>query len=203
MPVVLETGSKFNLCKVTKALGKININLNWNSNPNQNSKSKNFFKSLISANNCTDLDLGCFYELKNGRRGAIQALGNSFGDYYKPPYVMLENKGRINNTNGKSLLINKGRIKEIQRILIYTFIYNGTVSWKQMEGRVTIQIDGKEDTLINIDKYDDKYPMCALMMLEIIDDKSFEVEKIVDFFKGHREMDKEYNWNLKWVARKI
>lgn len=51
-----------------------------------------------------------------------------------------------------------------------------------------------------MDEYNNKYIMCALAMIENVNDNNFSVEKLVRFFDGHKSMDKEYNWGLKWVA---
>ena len=115
MPIVLEKGSKINLTKKdTKKVGKININLNWNQGE---VKKKGFFASLFSKENeSVDLDLGCLFELKNGRKGAIQALGNSFGSYDTEPYIVLDGDDRTGaNANGENIFINGDKIKEIKR----------------------------------------------------------------------------------------
>lgn len=51
-----------------------------------------------------------------------------------------------------------------------------------------------------MDEYNNKYIMCALAMIENVNDNNFSVEKLVRFFDGHKSMDKAYNWGLKWVA---
>ena len=195
MPVVLEKGSKINLSKGSKVIGNINVNLNWNSKP-----VKKGFRAIFLGNGAIDLDLGCLYEMKDGSKGAIQALGNSFGSLNRPPYIMLDGDDRSgNNSNGENIFINGEKIKDIKRILVYTFIYEGITNWKQADGKVRIHIDGEEDVIINMDEYDDSYPMCALMMLDNNNGTSFSAEKLVRFFKGHREMDRAYNWGLRWV----
>ncbi len=199
MPIVLEKGSKINLTKKdTKKVGKININLNWNQGE---VKKKGFFASLFSKENeSVDLDLGCLFELKNGRKGAIQALGNSFGSYDTEPYIVLDGDDRTGaNANGENIFINGDKIKEIKRILVYTFIYEGVANWQQVDGKVHININGQEEILINMDEYRNGYKMCALIMLQNVDDTTFSVEKLVKYFQGHEKMDRAYNWGMKWV----
>ena len=50
-----------------------------------------------------------------------------------------------------------------------------------------------------MDEYDTKKGMCALAMLENVNNETFSVEKLVKFFNGHIDMDNNYNWGLKWV----
>ncbi|AGX41675.1 TerD family protein [Clostridium saccharobutylicum] len=195
MSIVLEKGSKINLSKENRQLGKININLNWNSGTQ-----KGIFSSLFGSK-AIDLDLGCLYELKDGKIGTVQALGNSFGSFDRAPYIFLDGDDRTGtNADGENLFINGNQIKDIKRILVYTFIYKGAASWKEANGKVCINVPGQEEILINMDEYNNKYIMCALAMIENVNDNNFSVEKLVRFFDGHKSMDKEYNWGLKWVA---
>ncbi len=198
MPIVLEKGSKINLTKKdTKKVGKININLNWNTG---GAKKKGFFASLFGGNDSVDLDLGCLFELKDGRKGAIQALGNSFGNYDTAPYIVLDGDDRTGaNANGENIFINGDKIKEIKRILVYTFIYEGAANWQQVDGKVRINISGQEEILINMDEYKNGYNMCALIMLQNVNDTTFSVEKLVRYFQGHEKMDRAYNWGMRWV----
>ncbi|MGM9978470.1 MAG: TerD family protein [Clostridium sp.] len=198
MPIVLEKGSKINLTKKdTKKVGKININLNWNTG---GAKKKGFFASLFGGNDSVDLDLGCLFELKDGRKGAVQALGNSFGSYDTAPYIVLDGDDRTGaNANGENIFINGDKIKEIKRILVYTFIYEGAANWQQVDGKVRINISGQEEILINMDEYKNGYNMCALIMLENVNDTTFSVEKLVRYFQGHEKMDRAYNWGMRWV----
>lgn len=197
MAVILEKGTKINLSKENKELGKININLNWNLG---NSNKKGIFSSLFGSK-AIDLDLGCLFELKDGSIGAVQALGKSFGSYDKPPYVYLDGDDRTGtNLNGENLFVNGSKIKYIKRILIYTFIYEGAANWKEASGKIKINVPANEEILINMDEYDNKYNMCALAMMKNVNDNNFSIEKLVKFFNGHESMDRAYKWGLKWTA---
>ena len=81
MAISLEKGKKVNLRKQEKkGLGEILVNLNWNNKPAK----KGFLGSLFGGGSKPiDLDLGCLYELKNGRKGTVQALGNDIILVYK------------------------------------------------------------------------------------------------------------------------
>lgn len=197
MAIVLEKGSKINLSKGTQVLGKINVNLNW-----EVGKKTSFFGSLFGGSSI-DLDLGCLFELKNGKIGAVQALGNKFGSYDQEPYVYLDGDDRTGtNMGGENLFINGTAIKNIKRILVYTFIYEGATNWKDANGKVCIKVPGQEEIMINMDEYNNAYSVCALAMFENINDSNFSVEKLVKFFSGHNQMDEEYRWGLKWVKGK-
>ena len=40
--------------------------------------------------------------------------------------------------------------------------------------------------------------MCGLVLLENINDETFSVEKIVQFYNGHSSLDKAFKWGLNW-----
>ena len=116
MAINLSKGQKVNIQKSAYVdnLGEIKVNLNWNTKP-----ARGFF----SKSKAIDLDLGCLFELKNGLKGAVQALGNSFGSLNQPPYISLDGDDRTGaSTTGETLRINGNKISEIKRILVYTFI---------------------------------------------------------------------------------
>lgn len=123
MAISLEKGRKVNLQKKQNAgLGEILVNLNWNTKPAK----RGFFSSLMGAKGGVDLDLGCLFELKNGKKGAVQALGNAFGSLQREPYIALDGDDRTGAvTTGENLRINGNRIAEIKRILVYNLHLRG------------------------------------------------------------------------------
>ncbi|MFP3548428.1 hypothetical protein SB748_34140, partial [Rhizobium sp. SIMBA_035] len=68
--------------------GEITINLNWNRAP-QSSSGGGFFAALRGKTGGIDLDVGCLFEMKNGRKGAVQAVGHAFGDFTGEPFIQL------------------------------------------------------------------------------------------------------------------
>ncbi len=197
MAINLQKGAKVNLRKESGAkLGEILVNLNWNSTPNK----RGFFASLFGSSGI-DLDLGCLYELKDGRKGCVQALGNAFGSLNNKPYIALDGDDRTGNAAaGENLRINGNQIAEIKRVLVYTFIYEGVANWQQADATVTIKYPNAEDLIVKMDTYNSSNKMCALALFENMNDETFSVEKFVQFYAGHEDMDKAFHWGLKWVA---
>lgn len=190
-PVELRKGQKVSLKKQGSSFGEILINLNWNQRP---SSGISLFKPKS-----IDLDLGCLYELKNGSKGAVQALGNAFGSLTNPPFVALDGDDRTGaNSAGENLRVNGQKVSEIKRLLIYTFIYEGAADWQEADGIVTVKCPGNSDVIVRMDEYGSRKIMCAIALLEN-NGEAFSVQKIVQFFKGHSEMDRAFNWGLRWV----
>ena len=198
MSISLQKGQKVSLEKKgTAGLGEILVNLNWNSTPIK----QGFFASLLGGNKGIDLDLGCLYEMKNGRKGAVQALGNAFGSLTNHPFISLDGDDRTGAAAaGENLRINGNQLSEFKRILVYTFIYDGIANWKQADATVTIKYPGAEDIVVKMDTFNSSDIMCGLVLLENQNDQTFSVEKIVQFYRGHRELDQAFNWGMQWKA---
>ncbi len=195
MAINLSKGQKVSLKKSSSAgLGEILVNLNWNAKP----VNQGFFANLFSGSGI-DLDLGCLYELKNGQKGTVQALGNAFGSLTMPPYIALDGDDRTGAaTAGENLRINGNQISNIKRILVYTFIYEGVANWQQADATVTIKYPGAEDLIVKMDSYNSAQKMCGLALFENIKDETFSVEKIVQFYPGHEALDRAFGWGLRW-----
>jgi tellurite resistance protein TerA len=198
MTIYLKKSEKINLKKKEKEpLGEILINLNWNSKP----KNQGFLNGLFSGgSNGIDLDLACLYELKNGEKNAVQALGNSFGSLSGSPFIALDGDDRTGESSGgENLRINGNMISKIKRILVFTFIYEGVANWKDAEAVVTIKYPGAEDIVVHLDEYNTECRNCALVLLENQNNETFSVQRVVKFFSGHETMDRAFNWGIRWI----
>ncbi|MDE6024269.1 MAG: TerD family protein [Lachnospiraceae bacterium] len=200
MAINLSKGQKINLEKKSNAgLGEILVNLNWNSRPVKKSGLAGLFGGMTSAD--IDLDLGCLYEFKDGRKGVVQALGNAFGSLTNPPFIALDGDDRTGeSSDGENLRINGNQISQIKRILVYTFIYEGVANWQQADAVVTIKYPDAEDVVIKMDAYNNANIMCALALFENVNDETFSVQKLVQFYQGHSAMDAAFNWGLNWKS---
>ncbi len=198
MAISLQNGQKVSLKKgASGGLGEILVNLNWNARPVK----KGLLGGLFGGSQGIDLDLGCLYELKDGQKGAVQALGNGFGALNRPPYIALDGDDRTGAAAaGENLRINGDQIGNIKRILVYTFIYEGIANWQQADGIVTIRYPKAEDLIVKMDEYNSSDRMCGLALLENMNDETFSVEKIVRFFPGHEALDQAFHWGLRWKA---
>ena len=216
MAINLQKGQKVSLEKKSSTgLGEILVNLNWNSRPVK----QGFLSSILGGSKGIDLDLGCLYELKNGQKGAVQALGNSFGSLNQAPYISLDGDDRTGAAAaGENLRINGNKLSEFKRILVYTFIYEGVANWQQADAVVTIKYPGAEDIIVKMDTFNSSNIMCGLALFEYITERDFTriksmgmdaVRILVPYFIfGDREpfigcieeLDKAFNWGMQWKA---
>ncbi len=178
--------------------GEIKINLNWNrTSP---SGGGGFFASLRGKSGGIDLDVGCLYELENGKKGAVQALGNAFGDFRDEPFIQLMGDDRTGSvSDGEWLRINGKEWRKVRRVLVYAFIYEGAPNWQATDGVITLYIPGEAPIEVRLSEEGGTKGMCAIALLENIGG-SVKVNRKVEFFKGHSDMDKAFGWGMRWAA---
>lgn len=174
--------------------GEIKVNLNW-----QRAKSGGGFLNFGKSKEL-DLDLGCLFEFKDGRKGAVQALGDSFGSYRSAPYIELMGDDRTGAvSDGEWLRINGSMWREVERIIIFAFIYEGAPNWSATDGIVTLYVPDQPPIEVRLNEEGGRHGMCAIALLENIGG-SVKVNREVKFFPGHQELDKAYRWGMRWQA---
>jgi tellurite resistance protein TerA len=179
------------------------INLNW-------TQKKGFWASLTSSN--VDLDLGCWYELRDGSKSCIDALQFAHGQgggknqstrqgcYSQKPWIWHSGDDRSGSaTEGENMLVNPQGIGDLKRITIYCYIYEGAAKWAETNGVVTIKVPGNEDIVVEMGKQYSADKFCAIAEI-VFDSDSMTVRKLVTFHNGHGECDKRYNWGMQWRA---
>lgn len=191
-----KTGDKINLNKTSSPLGEILVNLNWNQKT-----PKGFLSSVLNSSSSVDLDLGCLFELEDGYKGTVQALGNAFGDLTYEPYIALDHDDRTGAVKGgENLRINGNKITKFKRILVYAFIYEGAANWAEVDGVVTLKQQNGPDIEVRLDEHRKGKRMCAIALLENVNNETMSVKKVVEYFSGHQEMDRAFKWGMRWGA---
>lgn len=191
-----KKGDKINLSKSSdNKIGKIIVNLNWS----RGQKKTGLLGNMFGNNENIDLDLGCLFELSDGYKGVVQALGNCFGSFQQEPYIQLQGDDRTGDSkSGEFMWINGDRINEIKRILVYAFIYEGVSNWSQADGTITVKQINGPDIIIRLDEPRNGSGMCGAILIENVNNE-FRIQKIEQYFPGHRELDKAFGWGLRWV----
>jgi tellurite resistance protein TerA len=211
--VTLEKrGDKVSLDKrAGRGFGRIHVNLNWNQAATaapQLAKT-GFFDKLVGGAGMRkgrggiDLDLGCMYELADGRRGLVQALGNAWGDFEREPYIRLDADDRTGAVaGGENLYINGERFDQIRRALIFSFIYEGVPNWAATDGVVTIAAPDQAPIEVRLDGGGNQM-MCAIALIENRGG-SLQVTKLAEYFQqmggtsAHELMDRHFGFGLRW-----
>ena len=182
--------------------GKISVNLDWNQRPQSDKAApkKGILGDLFKQHQSSgiDLDVGAMIHLKNGEKTLIQALGNRFGSLQSAPYVCLRADDRTGQVSGGEWLdINGQQWSQIEEVFIFAFIYEGAPNWEKTDGVVTIHVPDQSPIETRLTEGAGNLPMCAIARL-VNQQGSINVERINQYFKGHQEMDKAFNWGFSW-----
>ncbi|NDW10521.1 stress protein [Dysgonomonas sp. 520] len=201
---------KIDLTKGDSDLSKeIVINLNWTQDTKEK---KGFFSKLFSGNSEVDLDLGCFYELNDGQKSVIDGLQFARGQggpknrltrqgyYTGAPWIWHTGDDRAGTGQGENILVNPQGMKDLKRIVVYCFIYEGVAKWDQTNAVATIKVSGNPDIVIEMGKQYSSQKFCALAEILFDQGNSLTVRKLVSFHNGHGDCDKAYSWGMKWSA---
>lgn len=207
MAIILEKGGDTHRINLEKPSGRpltgeIVINLDWNKG--------GFFKNLFG--NAVDLDLGCYYELRNGKKKLIDGLQFSHGRggnrhqksnqgcYDQSPYIWHQGDDRGGGaSSGETILVNPNGVSQIKRIIVYTFIYEGVAKWSETNAVVKVKVPGCDDVVVEMGQQINNKKFCAIAQLDFDADNSITVKKLVTFHDGHRDCDKTYGWGFNYI----
>jgi tellurite resistance protein TerA len=206
--VVLTKGTpKVSLTKSGAVGGTARVNLNWSTGASPPPPpSGGFFSKLKAAAAAPgaggiDLDLGCLYELSDGRKGVIQALGNAFGSLTAPPWIQLDGDDRTGGVvGGENMSINLGAPGRFRRVLIFAMIYEGAPNWAAVDGVVTLTSASGQSFEVRLDESDAGSRMCAVAQL-VESGGELVFQREVRYVQGGQmALDKAYGWGMNWQA---
>lgn len=182
------------LTKAGESQGVMRVNLNWTSRV----KKSGFFRTSKSTAE-VDLDLGCLYELADGKKGVVQALGKKFGSRSQPPYIELDGDDRSGaNADGENLFINLEHPERFKRILIFAMIYQGADSFSAVDGVVTMYPTQGPQIEVRLDSPDGAARTCAIALLTYTS-SGFSVQREDRYINGAQSaLDTAYAWGITW-----
>lgn len=195
------------LTKSGGGTGTIRINLNWSQGAAaapSGQKPGGFFKRLAAqaagGSGGVDLDLGCLYELSDGSKGVVQALGNSFGSLDRAPWIKLDGDDRTgSNTSGENMSINLDQPGRFRRVLIFAMIYEGAPNWAAVDGVVTLSPLAGPQIEVRLDASDQAARICAVAQL-INHGNDLVVQREVQYINGGQSvLDRAFNWGMNWT----
>jgi tellurite resistance protein TerA len=185
--------------------GELRVNLNWNSRPPAAQPAGGgFLKRLAGASQSSDidLDLACLYELTDGTKGVVQALGEAFRSRNTGnPIISLDGDDRSGGSaGGENMRIDLSRLREIRRILVFAYIYEGTPNWAGANAVVTLYPEGGAPIEVRLDESNPQSRTCAIAMLENTGN-DLSVRREVRYVNGSQSaLDAAYGWGMKWTA---
>ena len=146
-----------------------------------------------------DLDLGVLYELTDGRRGAIQALGDTMGHYDEAPYLSLSGDERTGDADGddESIRLNGRFWSKFKRLLIYVYIYEGAQDWAQVRPQIHLRVSGQKPVVVMLSSHQKGLGLCAITGIENVRN-GMRVTNYTEYFPGHAEMDRAFGFGIDW-----
>lgn len=166
----------------------IHINLNWD---------RLAKKSFFGGGKDADLDLGCLYLSRDGKKGCVQALGGNFGNRAGEPYIYLDKDDRSGvSTDGENLYVLRPDL--IERVLVFAFIYEGAANFSTVNGRLTLHERDGSETLIRLDAPRAGATFCAICMISRTA-SGVDITKEARYFQGHRDADAHYGFGFQWA----
>ncbi|HYZ48883.1 MAG TPA: TerD family protein [Sphingomonas sp.] len=183
-----KKGQTVSLEKRGSSFGEIVVNLNW-------SRARGWL-----AGGAVDLDLGCLFELADGRRGVVQALGHVFGEFDRPPWIALSGDDRTGDVaDGETLRINGARWAEIRRVCVFANIYDGAPNWQKTDGVVLVTMPDQPPIEVRLTEGRNDKRLCGIVMLEN-EGGRLKATRLLDYVRDQEELDRRHGWGLRWVA---
>ncbi|MEU6772462.1 TerD family protein [Streptomyces sp. NPDC046759] len=152
-----------------------------------------------------DLDLCALYELADGRKGVVQALGNAFGSLHRPPYIHLDGDDRTGATaSGENLTINLDHRLDFRRILVFVTIYEGASSFADLHATVTLQPEHGAPVDFSLDECTVPSTVCALALItntggDLVVQREARYLVPERGVSPQRTVDRAYGWGMNWT----
>ncbi|WUI01831.1 TerD domain-containing protein [Spirillospora sp. NBC_00431] len=154
-----------------------------------------------------DLDLCCLWELQDGRKGIIHALGD-MGALERAPFIKLDKDDRTGAiAAGENLHINLDHTADFKRILVFAEIYDGADDFRGLDAIATLFPVGAPPIDMRMNDCVDASRDAVLALIENVNGE-LVVRREGRFILpppgrprwGKMSVDQAYGWNLEWVA---
>lgn len=192
--ITLEKSSpSVSLKKTGDTFGEIVLNLNWT----QGDQKKGFFGGGSGA---IDLDLGVLFEMQDGYKGVIQALGRSFGDFNQEPWISLSGDDRTGAvTGGETIRVNGRFFDRMKRIAVFALIYDGVPNWNKTDGVVRMNIPGQPEIEVRIDEGRDNCRLCGIALIDN-ENGTLRMKRHMKFYESQRPFADDIGIYMQWQA---
>ncbi|EPJ37091.1 putative Tellurium resistance protein TerA [Streptomyces afghaniensis 772] len=184
--------------------GTLHVNLNWQVRKQFSGWSSKFGRPAAMHSDL-DLDLCALYELTDGSKGVVQALGNAFGALHQPPYIHLDGDDRTGAVStGENLTVNLDRKNAFRRILVFVTIYEGARSFADLNATVTLQPQHGAPVEFFLDECTVPSPVCALALItntggDLVVQREARYLVPERGVSPQRTVDYAYGWGMNWT----
>jgi tellurite resistance protein TerA len=184
--------------------GTMRVNLNWEVRK-QFSGWAGKMGRPVAMHNDLDLDLCALYELNDGSKGVVQALGNAFGALHQPPFIHLDGDDRTGAVaSGENLTVNLDHMRDFRRILVFVTIYEGARSFADLHATVTLQPQYGAPIDFSLDECTVPSTVCALALItntgsDLVVQREARYLVPERGVSPQRTVDYAYGWGMNWT----
>lgn len=186
--------------------GALRVNLNWQMRPEPaGSGWARKLSRAMAGPARLDLDLCALYEMTDGSKGVVQALGNAFGALHAPPYIHLDGDDRTGAVAaGENLTVNLDHQHLIKRVLIFVTIYEGARSFGDLKATVTLTPQRGAPVDFSLDECTVPSNVCALALIantgsELVVQREARYLVPERGVSPQRTVDRAYGWGMQWA----
>ncbi|MGW0877244.1 TerD family protein [Streptomyces sp. NPDC002740] len=184
--------------------GALRVNLNWEVRKQFSGWGSKRGRA-VAMHNDLDLDLCALFELADGRKGVVQALGNAFGALHQPPYIHLDGDDRTGAvSSGENLTVNLDHKNDFRRILVFVTIYEGARSFADLHATVTLQPQFGAAIDFSLDECTVPSTVCALALItnnggDLVVQREARYLVPERGVSPQRTVDHTYGWGMNWT----
>ncbi|WP_055556621.1 TerD family protein [Streptomyces sp. NBRC 110028] len=184
--------------------GALRVNLNWQVHKQFQGWGQKLGRAL-ALHGDLDLDLGALFELADGSKGVVQALGNSFGSLHQPPFIQLDADDRTGSrAAGENLTVNLDHKDAFRRILVFVTIYEGARSFANLHATVTLQPQFGAPVDFSLDECTVPSTVCALALItnnggDLVVQREARYLVPDRGVSPQRTLDHAYGWGMNWT----
>ncbi|MFJ9116705.1 TerD family protein [Streptomyces sp. NPDC102394] len=192
------------LAKQGGTSGALRVNLNWEVRKQFSGWGSKRGRA-VALHADLDLDLCALYELTDGSKGVVQALGNAFGSLNRPPYIHLDGDDRTGAVaSGENLTVNLDHKASFRRILVFVTIYEGARSFADLHATVTLQPQYGAPIDFSLDECTVPSTVCALALItntggDLIVQREARYLVPERGVSPQRTVDHAYGWGMNWT----
>jgi len=199
-----KSAPSVSLAKQGGTSGAMRVNLNWQVHKQFSGWGSKRGRA-VARHADLDLDLCALYELTDGRKGVVQALGNAYGALHQPPYIHLDGDDRTGAVaSGENLTVNLDHKRDFRRILVFVTIYEGARSFADLHATVTLQPQHGAAIDFSLDECTVPSTVCALALITNTGD-DLVVQREARYLvpdrgvSPQRTVDQVYGWGMNWT----
>ncbi|MDL2075008.1 TerD family protein [Streptomyces sp. GXMU-J15] len=184
--------------------GAMRVNLNWEVRKQFSGWASKLGRP-VAMHNDLDLDLCALFELVDGSKGVVQALGNAFGSLHQPPFILLDGDDRTGAVaTGENLTINLDHQQAFRRILVFVTIYEGARSFADLHATVTLTPQFGAPIDFSLDECTVPSTVCALALItntgnDLVVQREARYLVPERGVSPQRTVDYAYGWGMNWT----